>query len=152
MAVVSTWNGAKIQSEKPRFVLGSFTSTFAGWGTVGTEIQFINMTLNCNRLLMWTAVKRLMREARELREPTELYYAQPLEVKFVLPLIRLLYFAIIWGTNLPHESIPTNYILLSLSLIGFVLYKWFLDCKSIPGVSNSDLVKKGAFCTILYKT
>ncbi len=29
---------------------------------------------------MSAAVKRLMREARELKEPTEQYYAQPLDV------------------------------------------------------------------------
>lgn len=29
------------------------------------------------------AVKRLMREAEELREPTEEYYAQPLDVSIV---------------------------------------------------------------------
>ena len=28
----------------------------------------------------YSGVKRLMREAKELNEPTELYYAQPLEV------------------------------------------------------------------------
>ena len=30
---------------------------------------------------MFTAVKRLMKEAAELREPTEHYHAQPLEVR-----------------------------------------------------------------------
>ena len=38
--------------------------------------------IQCRILFFFTtAVKRLMREARELHEPTELYYAQPLEVR-----------------------------------------------------------------------
>ena len=43
-------------------------------------------------VLLVTAVKRLMKEAQELRDPTELYHAQPLEVKvavilWVCPLV-----------------------------------------------------------------
>ena len=34
------------------------------------------------KLCFITAVKRLMKEAQELREPTEQFHAQPLEVKY----------------------------------------------------------------------
>lgn len=38
---------------------------------------------NNNVLFCLLAVKRLMKEAAELRDPTEHYHAQPLEVSFI---------------------------------------------------------------------
>jgi hypothetical protein len=40
--------------------------------------------LRANPPVFVSAVKRLMKEAQELREPTEQYFAQPLEVCIVL--------------------------------------------------------------------
>ena len=39
---------------------------------ITTDFVLVNISLS--------AVKRLMKEAKELFQPTELYYAQPLEV------------------------------------------------------------------------
>ena len=38
------------------------------------------------------AVKRLMKEAAELKDPTDHYHAQPLEVSFCLCLLSFLFF------------------------------------------------------------
>ena len=93
------YNGATVQHEEPRLALET-----RGDFTIPSPAA--------------AAVKRLMREAMELREPTFMYFAQPLEVR---------------AAPLPHPSPSICLSLLGFFLIQDNLFEWHFTIRGPEG-------------------